>query len=469
MDLLHLEHFLAVAEEGSFTRAAERVYRTQPAVSQRIKKLEDDVGMPLFTRDMPELTLTAAGNALVDYARRMLKLRDDAMRQMGELHNLSTGQLTIAAYESAAVYLLPGPLRRYFRQFPGIKVGIYRSRLEDIPRQVMDREIDVGFVKDEPVFHGLKSVTVYSDDMILIASPRHPLVLRKRVKVRDLGSEPFVLHHLCSSTEQKVLRLFEAHGTRCHIAAELWSFENVKQFVQQEIGLAIVPRVTVLQELAAGTLVEHSRRGDGHVAPDADGVSRSRLRLRFGTTIHRPGQAVQLEQLAGATGRFDGAAGAGDENSSLAQRTTMFTGVIPILATPFNDDESLDLASWRRLLEFTVGLGVDGVTILGVLGESNRLNDEERQTLIEAAVAVIGKRVPIIVGTSATGTRTAQHLSRMAQNLGADAVMVTPAKEAVPSEDRILELYQRISRAAFDSHRLAGSPSVDRCPYVGRA
>ena len=122
----------------------------------------------------------------------------------------------------------------------------------------------------------------------------------------------------------------------------------------------------------------------------------------------------------------------------------MFAGVIPILATPFNNDESLDLASWRRLLEFMVGLGVDGVTILGVLGESNRLNDEERQTLIEAAVTVIGKRVPIIVGTSATGTRTAQHLSRMAQNLGADAVMMTPAKEAVPNEDRILELYQRI-------------------------
>lgn len=254
MDLLHLEHFLAVAEEGSFTRAAERVYRTQPAVSQSIKKLEEDIGVPLFARDMPELTLTQAGSALVDYARRMLKLRDEAKRQVGELHSLSTGHLMIAAYESAAVYLLPGPLRRYFRQFPGIKVGIYRSRLEEIPRQVMDREIDVGFVKDEPVFHGLKSVAVYSDDMILIASPRHPLTLRARVQVRDLGHEPFVVHHLCSSTEQKVLRLFEAHGTRCHIAAELWSFENVKQFVQQDIGLAIVPRVTVLQELAAGTL-----------------------------------------------------------------------------------------------------------------------------------------------------------------------------------------------------------------------
>lgn len=149
MDLLQLEHFLAVAEEGSFTRAAERVHRTQPAVSQSVKKLEESIGVSLFARDMPELTLTEAGRTLVDYARRILKLRDDAMRQVGELHSLNSGNLTIGAYESAAVYLLPGPLRRYFHQFPGIKVGIYRSRLDEIPRQVMDREIDVGFVKDE--------------------------------------------------------------------------------------------------------------------------------------------------------------------------------------------------------------------------------------------------------------------------------------------------------------------------------
>jgi 4-hydroxy-tetrahydrodipicolinate synthase len=124
----------------------------------------------------------------------------------------------------------------------------------------------------------------------------------------------------------------------------------------------------------------------------------------------------------------------------------MFAGVIPILATPFHEDEGLDLHSWQRLLEFMLALGVDGVTILGVLGESNRLNDEERQTLIETAVTVVDKRVPIIVGASATGTRTAAYLSRMAQDLGADAVMVTPAKEPVPNEDRIIELYQQIGQ-----------------------
>jgi len=125
----------------------------------------------------------------------------------------------------------------------------------------------------------------------------------------------------------------------------------------------------------------------------------------------------------------------------------MFSGVIPILATPFQDDDSLDLRSWQRMLEFNVSLGVNGVTILGVLGESNRLNDEERHTLIETAVAVVRGRVPIIVGTSAAGTRTAQYLSRMAQDLRADAVMVAPAKEPVPNEDRLFELYQEIAQS----------------------
>jgi len=125
----------------------------------------------------------------------------------------------------------------------------------------------------------------------------------------------------------------------------------------------------------------------------------------------------------------------------------MFAGVIPILATPFADDETIDLVSWQRMLAFMADRGVDGVTILGVLGESNRLNDEERQTLIKAAVAALGGRIPIIVGTSASGTRTAVYLSCMAQDLGAAAVMVTPSREPVPNDDRIVELYDRLGRS----------------------
>lgn len=254
MDLLQLEHFLAVVEERSFTRAAERVCRTQPAVSQNVKKLEDSLGVALFARDMPDLALTEAGRILAEHARKMLRLRDDAMRRMAELQSLTSGSLSIAAHESAALYLLPGPMRDYFQRFPDIKVAVHRSRPEDIPRQVMDREMDIGFVKDPPPFRELQFTEIHLDEMILIASPLHRLARRRRVDVTDLSREPFVVHHLCSTTEQMILQLFESHGSACRIVAELWSFENIKHFVQQDLGLAVVPRITVTRELATGVL-----------------------------------------------------------------------------------------------------------------------------------------------------------------------------------------------------------------------
>ncbi len=125
--------------------------------------------------------------------------------------------------------------------------------------------------------------------------------------------------------------------------------------------------------------------------------------------------------------------------------THKFSGVIPILATPFNEDESLDVGSWQRMIEFMVELGVDGITILGVLGESNRLSDQEREALIKSAVATVKRRIPLIVGTSHSGSAAAAYLSRMAEDLGADAVMVAPAKEQVPNDERVVEYYRRIS------------------------
>ena len=254
MDLLQLEHFLAVVDEGSFTRAAERVYRTQSAISQSIKKLEETVGTPLFARDAPELSLTPSGRLLADYARKMVRVRDEAMRSLDDLKRLVVGRLSIAAHESAAVYLLPGPLKAYLRTHPEIRVGIYRSRLDEIPRQVLDREVDVGFVKDEPIFRELKCVQIHDDAMVLIGPPNHRLSRQARVTLRELADEHFVLHHQCATTTQRIMELFQQHGSRCKVAAELWSFENVKQFVREEVGFAIVPRVCVRQELADGTI-----------------------------------------------------------------------------------------------------------------------------------------------------------------------------------------------------------------------
>ena len=255
MELLQLEHFLAVAREGSFTRAAERMGRTQPAMSQSIKKLEDELGLQLFARDLHEVSLTEAGKELIIYARRIIASRDTALRSLGSLKHLSTGTLNIASHESAAIYLLPAALRHYLAAFPDIKVGIYRSRLAEIPKQVMDREMHVGFVKDQPAFKELTCVPVHADEMVLVASPRHPLVRRAAVTIKDLEGQPFILHRLCRTTEEKILRLFEQHHIRCRIVAEVRSFENIKSLVEEDVGLAIVPSVTVQQEIAAGRLM----------------------------------------------------------------------------------------------------------------------------------------------------------------------------------------------------------------------
>lgn len=121
-----------------------------------------------------------------------------------------------------------------------------------------------------------------------------------------------------------------------------------------------------------------------------------------------------------------------------------FEGVFPILATPFNDDETLDLVSLERMVRFMVSLGVDGITVLGVLGESNRMVDAEREQVIKTAVAAAGT-CPVIVGASHSGTYAALQLSQMAQSLGAAAVMISPQYEATPNEQRVFEYFQRIA------------------------
>jgi len=121
-----------------------------------------------------------------------------------------------------------------------------------------------------------------------------------------------------------------------------------------------------------------------------------------------------------------------------------FEGVYPILATPFQDDERPDLESFDRLVRFMARLRVDGVTVLGVLGEANRMLDREREVLIRTAVRATEGRLPVIVGTSHSGTQAAVGLSQMAQELGAQAVMVTPHGEAVPNDQRVFEYYRAI-------------------------
>ena len=160
----------------------------------------------------------------------------------------------------------------------------------------MDREVDVGFVKDEPAFHELQCVDVHADEMVCIASPdASARGARRRPTSAISAAEQFVLHHLCSDDgRQRILRLFEQNGDRCRIVAELWSFENIKSFVQEEVGLAIVPGVTVRQELATARWCAIPLRGARDAAAHADDLPRTGLRLGLRARADQDRARVQL-------------------------------------------------------------------------------------------------------------------------------------------------------------------------------
>lgn len=255
MDLSQLETFLAVVEERGFSRAAVRLHRTQPAVSHVIRRLEDEIGEPLFERSARDGTLTAAGQLLREYAERLLKLRGEAAHALEELRSLERGRLHIAANEYTCLYLLP-VLDEFRRLCPHISVLVQRSLASRIPDQILDRSSELGIITFRPSDPQIQCIGVYTDAVRIVANPRHPLAREKSVPLRHLGAETFVAHNVVSPLRARVIELFEKHKTPLNMTVELPSLEAIKRFVAMGNGVAPVPGLTVQTELARGELVQ---------------------------------------------------------------------------------------------------------------------------------------------------------------------------------------------------------------------
>src|SRR6202022_3528959 len=182
MDLGQLEVFLTVAREGKFSRAAEKLHRTQSAVSQSVHKLEQDVGEPLFDRSSRDGLLTDAGRILQEYAERLLNLRDDATGALVELRQLHRGKLAIAANEFTALYLLP-VLAEFRRLHPMIKITVQRALGSHIPDDVLRYSAELGVLSYEPQEPSLHSVVVYLDELVFVVPPNHPLATAQQVSI----------------------------------------------------------------------------------------------------------------------------------------------------------------------------------------------------------------------------------------------------------------------------------------------
>jgi DNA-binding transcriptional LysR family regulator len=254
MDLFQLETFLAVAEERSFSRAAARLHRTQPAVSQVIAKLESELGETLLERSSRDGTLTDAGEVLREYAQKMLNLRADAGAALVDLRSLHTGKLNLAANEYTCLYLLP-VLDAFRREMPGVKIAVQRSLASRIADEVLSHSVEMGVVSFRPDDPQVRSIVVYRDELVCIVSPEHALATAGKASITRLGKETFIAHNVPSPQRQKVISAFKRHKTPLNMDVELPSLDAIKRFVQRGNGVALVPRLTAEGELEAGTLV----------------------------------------------------------------------------------------------------------------------------------------------------------------------------------------------------------------------
>lgn len=254
MEISQLEAFVAVVEEKSFTRAAVRVHRTQPAVSQAVRRLEDWAGAPLLDRSTKSGVLTEAGRIVFDNAKRVLNLRAEARSAIEELKALERGRLTVGANESTALYLLP-LLDALRRRHPGIQVAVERSLSREIPSALLRHEIDLGVLSYDPHNAELEATVVSLDELCLIVPPGHRLAGAAEVGVRDLGAESFLAHNVASPYRQRVVETFARLQTPLQIALELPTVETIKKCVRMGMGVAFAPRMCLEDELGRGELV----------------------------------------------------------------------------------------------------------------------------------------------------------------------------------------------------------------------
>jgi DNA-binding transcriptional LysR family regulator len=254
MDVNQLEVLVAVANEKSFSRAADVLKRTQPAVGQAIRRLETEIGEKLFDRSSKDGTLTSEGEVLLEYARQMLNLRETAYTAIRELRDLHQGKVVISANEHTVFYLLP-IIQEFRKQHPLIKVEVKRGVASRIPSEVMNRDVELGVISFKPDDESVKSVAVATDELVLIVAPDHRFAKKSVVSVTELGIETFIAHNAVSPYREKVIETFEKYKTPLNISVELPSLEAIKKMVQMGSGIALVPKLTAKSEIASGTLI----------------------------------------------------------------------------------------------------------------------------------------------------------------------------------------------------------------------
>jgi DNA-binding transcriptional LysR family regulator len=253
MTVEDLRVFATVAAERSFSRAARKLRRTQPAVSQAIRRLEEGSGERLIDRSSRDGTLTDAGDLLLGYAQRILRLVEEASAGVQELRDVQKGRVVIAANEAGVHALLP-VFETFRRDHAGVMVDVRRVSSRQIPQEVSLRSVDFGVLTFTPPETELQSVLLASDELVLLVRPDDPLAKRKQITMEEMGRQTIIAHNDPSPARDQVLRLYEQRHAALNIRLSLPSLDGIKRAVEMGLGVALLPRRCALSEISRGHL-----------------------------------------------------------------------------------------------------------------------------------------------------------------------------------------------------------------------
>jgi len=253
-----LQVFFTVAKQLSFTKAADILFMTQPAVTFQVKQLEEHFNTRLFERSHGKIALTPAGELVRDYAERILALSAEMETRMAELTGEVAGPLNVGASTTIAEFMLPRILGEFRSKFPRVQPRLQVANSETIENRVADHSLDLGLIESPPHLGSLHSQTCCEDEMVVIVAPSHDLAKRKSVTAPLLAELPYVSRETGSGTREFADEYFSRNGVApddLNVVMELGSPEAIIGVIETGLGFSIVSRATVAKEVQLGTVV----------------------------------------------------------------------------------------------------------------------------------------------------------------------------------------------------------------------
>ncbi len=254
MNLRQLEAFYVVVKRKSFTRAAEELNVTQPAVSIQVKSLEKSLNLKLIQRVGKRVQLNEAGELLYQYAEKIFNLVSDADEKMGDFKRLMRGTLQIGATKNYARYIMPSLLSEFQRRYPRVKVILDEGNSEDMARSVLEMKNELAFIAQINLDRKIKSIFFSTVEFVLAASPEHRFSQRKSISLRDLNEEPVILREKGSGLRAAILKKFHEYGIWPSVIIEASSLDFIVGYVKQNKGVSFMFEPDIKEELEKGTL-----------------------------------------------------------------------------------------------------------------------------------------------------------------------------------------------------------------------